>query len=167
MYPMSLRVSMSVVSIASLLAVVTLPGCASVGDNVIAVNVGSSATITSYGSIFHLKCTAADMKDVNGNKEAVCNAIIRSIDTKLVHTSKENTQISVGEHSLSLICEYQIIGPNDHGLIRPNIDILRIEGHFDASTNYYIRASIVNDKCKVWISSSPDGAPAAGFQSTP
>jgi hypothetical protein len=118
------------------------------------------ATLLNYRSIMRPRCEDADMKVINGNREAVCRAYLESVDGKPVSPFNSHTPVAPGTHRMSVGCNYAIIGPNDRGAVPQRRTSIVYEGNLSAPAKYYIRAEMDADECKVWISDTPPEPPA-------
>jgi hypothetical protein len=100
------------------------------------------------------------MKVVNGDKEAVCQAYLVAIDGRDVSRLSKETPAVPGTHSLSIQCDYAIIGPNDHGMVARLHAFMTMENKLDEPKRYYLRADIVDGKCTVTVSDQIPPPPA-------
>lgn len=110
------------------MAVTGLSDCASTADSGTLHGNANSATVINYGSLLRPRCEDADMKVVNGRREAVCRAYVEAIDDLAVGRVKNETPVTPGSHRMTLRCNYAIIGPDDRGAV-PQMPLF--ERHFD------------------------------------
>ena len=118
------------------------------------------AVLVNYGSVMRPRCEDADMKVVNGDKEAVCQAYLQAIDGRNVSRLGKETPTVPGTHSLSIHCEYAIIGPKDRGIVARLHTLMTTENKLDEPKRYYLRADIVDGKCTVTVSDQMPPPPA-------
>jgi hypothetical protein len=147
--------------IAAMICVVFLiSGCASTGESMQPVTPPGQAVLVNYGSVMRPRCEEADMKVVNGDKEAVCRAYLQAIDGRDVGRLAKETTAVAGTHSLSIHCEYAIIGPKDRGIVARLHTLMTTEIRLDESKRYYLWADIADGKCTVNVSNQMPPPPA-------
>lgn len=100
------------------------------------------------------------MKVVNGDKEAVCRAYLQAIDGRDVGRLAKETTTVPGPHSLSIHCEYAIIGPMDRGIVARLHTLMTTDIRLDESKRYYLLADIADRKCTVTLSNQMPPPPA-------
>jgi hypothetical protein len=118
------------------------------------------AVLVNYGSVMRPRCEDADMKVVNGDKEAVCQAYLVAIDGHDVNRSAKETPAIPGTHSLSIHCEYAVIGPKDRGIVARLHTSMTTETRLDESKRYYLWADIADGKCTVNVRDQMPPPPA-------
>ena len=119
------------------------------------------AVLVNYGSVMRPRCEDADMRVVNGDKEAVCQAYIEAIDGRDVSHLAKETRTAPGAHTLSIHCEYAIITPKDRGIVARLHTLMTTETRLDESKRYYLWADVSDAKCIVSVSDQkpPPAAP--------
>lgn len=137
-----------------------IAGCASTGETAQPATPAGQAVLVNYGSVLRPRCEDADMKVVNGDKEAVCQAYLQAIDGRDVSRLAKETPAAIGMHSLSIRCEYSIIGPKDRGIIEREHMLMTTETKLDQSKRYYLWADVVDGKCTVSVSDQLPPPPA-------
>jgi hypothetical protein len=140
--------------------VVTLHGCAAPGASARPGADAGSATVVNYGSPLRPRCEDADMKMVNGNREAVCRAYLESVDEKPVSRLSSATLVAAGSHRMKVACSYAIIRPNDRGAVPQIHTSIAYEADLSAPATYYIHAEMVADACEVRLSDTQPPPPA-------
>jgi hypothetical protein len=137
-----------------------IAGCASTRDTMQPVTPAGQAILVNYGSVMRPRCEDADMKVVNGEKEAVCQAYLQAIDGREMSRLAKETPAVPGTHSLSIHCEYAIIGPKDRGIVARLHTLMTTETKLDESKRYYLWAEIADGKCAVNVSDQMPPQPA-------
>ncbi len=137
-----------------------IAGSASIGETRQPVTPAGRAVLVNYGSVMRPRCEDADMKVVNGDKQAVCQAYLQAIDGRDVSRLAKEMPVDLGTHSLLIHCEYAIIGPNDRGAVARLHTMMTTEARFDESRRYYLWADIVDGKCTVNVSDQTPPPPA-------
>ena len=137
-----------------------LGGCASTGEMARTALPPNQAALVNYGSALRPRCEKADTKVVNGDREAVCEAFLEAIDGKKVSRLSQETLVNPGMHSLSIHCEYSIIGPADRGAIAREHKWMTMESKLDLPKRYYLWADVVDGQCAVTVSDQKPPPPA-------
>jgi len=91
------------------------------------------------------------MKVVNGDKEALGQAYLQAIDGRDVSRLSKETPATPGTHSLSIHCEYSIIGPRDRGIIQREHMLINREIALDQPKRYHLWTDIVDGQCVVKV----------------